>query len=98
MLAKVRDLRPVLEHALAGARGVDARALEHLHAALPDVDDPAPERRKAALRRVVAGLKLSGVALPVELEGVATDAVGTAPDEGRSLLREGALAPREKPR
>ncbi|MCP3144512.1 ATP-dependent DNA helicase RecG [Pyxidicoccus xibeiensis] len=71
-LDTVKGLRPVLEHALAGAGGVDARVLEHLRAALPDVDDPAPERRKAALRRVVAGLRLSGVPLPVELEGVAT--------------------------
>ncbi|MFP2930307.1 DNA helicase RecG, partial [Pyxidicoccus sp. 3LG] len=79
MLATVKGLRPVLEHALAGARGVDARALEHLHAALPEVDDPSPERRKAALRRVVAGLKLSGVVLPVELEGVAAAPVATPP-------------------
>ncbi|WP_228557818.1 ATP-dependent DNA helicase RecG [Myxococcus sp. AB056] len=70
MLATVKSLRPVLERALAGASGVDARALDHLRAALPDVDHAMPERRKAALRRVVAGLKVSGLELPAELHGV----------------------------
>jgi ATP-dependent DNA helicase RecG len=100
MLATVKGLRPVLERALAGASGVDAQALDHLRAALPYVDDPAPERRKAALRRVVAGLKLSGVELPAELEGVGAVA---RPPEGaapvpRTLVRESVLAPVEKPR
>src|SRR5262245_46869445 len=58
-LSTVRDLRGVLERALAGASGVDARALSQLRAALPHVDHPLPERRKAALRRVVGALKLS---------------------------------------
>jgi ATP-dependent DNA helicase RecG len=100
MLATVKGLRPVLERALAGANGVDAQALDHLRAALPYVDDPAPERRKAALRRVVAGLKLSGVELPAELEGVG--AVARTPEGAvavpRTLVRESVLAPVEKPR
>ncbi|WP_163989082.1 ATP-dependent DNA helicase RecG [Pyxidicoccus caerfyrddinensis] len=100
MLATVKGLRAVLEHALAGANGVDAQALDHLRAALPYVDDPAPERRKAALRRVVAGLKLSGVELPAELEGVG--AVARTPEGAvsapRTLVRESVLAPVEKPR
>jgi ATP-dependent DNA helicase RecG len=70
-LSTVKDLKSLLERALAGATGVDAEALKHLRAALPHVDHPAPERRKAALRRVVAGLKLSGVPLPTELVHVA---------------------------
>nr|WP_225937825.1 ATP-dependent DNA helicase RecG [Myxococcus sp. RHSTA-1-4] len=105
MLATVKGLRPVLERALAGASGVDAQALAHLRAALPYVDDPAPERRKAALRRVVAGLKLSGVVLPVELEGVTGGGGGAragAPSEAETaaptLLREGVLEPEAKPR
>ncbi len=73
MLATVKSLRPVLERALAGASGVDAKALAHLQAALPYVDHPVPERRKAALRRVVAGLKLSGVELPAELLGMSVE-------------------------
>ena len=79
MLATVKSLRPVLERALAGASGVDAKALAHLQAALPYVDHPVPERRKAALRRVVAGLKLSGVELPAELLGM--------PMEGEPVAR-----------
>ncbi|AKQ66612.1 ATP-dependent DNA helicase RecG [Myxococcus hansupus] len=77
MLATVKSLRPVLERALAGASGVDAKALAHLQAALPYVDHPIPERRKAALRRVVAGLKISGVELPGELLGMSME--GEAP-------------------
>ncbi len=73
-LSTVRDLRGVLERALAGASGVDARALSQLRAALPHVDHPALERRKAALRQVVGALKLSGLALPSELELVASSA------------------------
>ncbi|WP_342374159.1 ATP-dependent DNA helicase RecG [Myxococcus stipitatus] len=76
MLATVKGLTPVLERALAGASGVNAEALRLLRAALPHVDHPVPERRKAALRRVVAGLKLGGVVLPVELEGLAAEAMG----------------------
>jgi ATP-dependent DNA helicase RecG len=71
-LSTVKDLRGLLERAIAGATGVDAEALKHLRAALPHVDHPTPDRRKAALRRVVAGLKLSGVSLPEELAQVAT--------------------------
>ena len=70
-LSTVKDLKGLLERTLAGASGVDAEALKHLRAALPHVDHPAPERRKAALRRVVAGLKLSGVSLPTELAPLA---------------------------
>jgi ATP-dependent DNA helicase RecG len=73
-LSTVRDLRGVLERALAGASGVDARALSRLRAALPYVDDPLLERRKTALRQVVGALKLSGLALPLELEQVADGA------------------------
>jgi len=73
-LSTVKDLRSVLERALAGATGVDGEALKQMRAALPHVDHPAPERRKAALRRVVAGLKLSGVPLPEELAQVASEA------------------------
>ncbi|WP_224249892.1 ATP-dependent DNA helicase RecG [Hyalangium gracile] len=69
-LSTVRDLRGVIERALAGASGMEPRALSLLRAALPHVDHPAIERRKAALRRVVAALKMSGVALPSELEQV----------------------------
>ncbi len=71
-LSTVKDLRSLLERALAGATGVDAEALNHLRAALPHVDDPTVDRRKAALRRVLAGLKLSGVQLPEELAQVAS--------------------------
>jgi ATP-dependent DNA helicase RecG len=71
-LSTVKDLRSLLESALAGATGVDGEALKQMRAALPHVDHPAPERRKEALRRVVAGLKRSGVALPEELARVAT--------------------------
>ncbi|HEX8700534.1 MAG TPA: OB-fold nucleic acid binding domain-containing protein, partial [Myxococcaceae bacterium] len=70
-LSTVRDLRGVLERALAGASGVDARALTQLRSALPHVDHPTLERRKAALRQVVGALKLSGLVLPSELEQVA---------------------------
>ncbi|MDY7231692.1 ATP-dependent DNA helicase RecG [Hyalangium rubrum] len=79
-LSTVKDLRTVVERALAGASGVDVRALSQLRAALPHVDHPTPERRKAALRSVVGALKLSGLALPVELEQVAR----SAPAEGGS--------------
>ncbi|HEY0094864.1 MAG TPA: DNA helicase RecG, partial [Archangium sp.] len=61
-----------MERTLAGATGVDAEALKHLRAALPHVDDPTVDRRKAALRRVLTGLKLSGVQLPEELAQVAS--------------------------
>lgn len=87
MLATVKGLTPVLERALAGASGVNAEALGHLRAALPYVDHPTPERRKAALRRVVAGLKLSGVALPAELEGLASgEGTEDAGHESRGTL------------
>jgi ATP-dependent DNA helicase RecG len=69
-LSTVRDLRGLIERALAGASGIDSRALSLLRAVLPYVDHPTPERRKAALRRVIAALKLSGLALPGELEQV----------------------------
>jgi ATP-dependent DNA helicase RecG len=100
MLATVKELRPVLEHALAGARGVDEQALAHLRSALPYVDDPLPERRKAALRRVVAGLKLSGVSLPAELEGVTGGPVGQGARSGeaRTLVQEEMLTVAAKPR
>ncbi|MFP2957326.1 hypothetical protein ACLEPN_05710 [Myxococcus sp. 1LA] len=51
MLATVKSLRPVLERALAGASGVDARALEHLRAALPTWTTPC---RSAARPRSAA--------------------------------------------
>ncbi|WP_233277930.1 ATP-dependent DNA helicase RecG [Myxococcus stipitatus] len=79
MLATVKGLTPVLERALAGASGVNAEALRLLRAALPHVDHPVPEHRKAALRRVVAGLKLGGVVLPVELEGLAEEPPAASP-------------------
>ncbi|GHG99830.1 ATP-dependent DNA helicase RecG [Comamonas sp. JC664] len=85
MLATVKSLRPVVERALAGASGVDAKALAHLQAALPYVDHPVPERRKAALRRVVAGLKLSGVELPAELLGLPMEGEASP----RSTLAQG---------
>ncbi|MCY1030695.1 ATP-dependent DNA helicase RecG [Corallococcus sp. BB11-1] len=70
-LGIVKDLRTLMERTLAAASGVDARALHELRAALPHVDPPAPpEHRKAALRQVLGALKLSGVALPEELERV----------------------------
>ncbi|MFP2910050.1 hypothetical protein ACLESD_34440 [Pyxidicoccus sp. 3LFB2] len=86
-LATVKGLRPMLERVLATASGVDAQALEHLRTALPYVDDPAPERRKAALRRVVAGLKLSGVELPVELEGASARGQGALKAARRGRAR-----------
>ncbi|ATB47742.1 ATP-dependent DNA helicase RecG [Corallococcus macrosporus] len=90
MLATVKSLRPVLERALAGASGVDARALEHLRAALPDVDHAMPERRKAALRRVVAGLKVSGVELPAELHGMSMEGAARAtPARGTPVAPDG---------
>ena len=89
MLATVKALRPVLEHALAGATGVDAQALAHLRSALPYVDDPLPERRKAALRRVVAGLKLSGVELPAELDGMAGAVASTPASAPRATPAQG---------
>ena len=78
-LSTVKDLRGLLERTLAGAQGVDARALEHLRAALPHVDDTAVERRKAALRGVVTGLRLSGVPLPEELSLVAPPGAAAPP-------------------
>ncbi|XXF81039.1 ATP-dependent DNA helicase RecG [Myxococcaceae bacterium GXIMD 01537] len=89
-LSTVKDLRTVLERALAGASGVDARALAHLRSALPFVDHALPEKRKAALRRVVGALRLSGVALPPELEPVA--AVPTE-EQGAALAPKSASAP-----
>ncbi|PTL76863.1 ATP-dependent DNA helicase RecG [Vitiosangium sp. GDMCC 1.1324] len=83
-LSTVKDLRSLLERALAGATGVDAEALKQLRAALPHVDHPTLERRKAALRRVVAGLKLSGVPLPEELAQVATAAAPPPPGGERA--------------
>ena len=50
-LSTVKDLRSLLERALAGASGVDGEALKQLRSALPHVDHPEQERRKAALRR-----------------------------------------------
>jgi ATP-dependent DNA helicase RecG len=94
-LSTVRDLRGVLERALAGASGVDARALSQLRAALPHVDDPTLERRKAALRRVVGALKLSGLALPSELEVVAS--VGPEAGEGRVPAWKDPAPPPAKP-
>ncbi|HYO54561.1 MAG TPA: DNA helicase RecG, partial [Archangium sp.] len=84
-LSTVKDLRSLLERALAGATGVDGEALKQLRAALPHVDHPAPERRKAALRRVVAGLKLSGVPLPEELSQVAPSSTPPPAPEGPRL-------------
>ena len=91
-LSTVKDLRGLLERALAGATGVDAEALKHLRAALPHVDHPTPDRRKAALRRVVAGLKLSGVPLPEELAQVAISSAQeptTAPVPSGEVRSEG---------
>jgi ATP-dependent DNA helicase RecG len=76
-LSTVRDLRAVIERALAGATGVEPRALSLLRAALPHVDHPLLDKRKAALRRVVAALKMGGVALPAELEQVIAAGVPT---------------------
>ncbi|RKH59834.1 ATP-dependent DNA helicase RecG, partial [Corallococcus llansteffanensis] len=99
-LGTVRDLRTLMERTLAAAGGVDARALEDLRAALPHVDPPAPpEHRKAALRQVLGALKLSGVALPEELERVVVTGeinavaarVPRAPERGHVL--EGELVP-----
>ncbi|SEM13834.1 ATP-dependent DNA helicase RecG [Stigmatella aurantiaca] len=70
-LSTVRDLRGLLERALAGASGVDSQALTVLRAALPHVDAPQVEHRKAALRRIVSALQLSGLELPPELARVA---------------------------
>ncbi|RKH38007.1 ATP-dependent DNA helicase RecG [Corallococcus sicarius] len=98
-LGTVRDLRTLMERTLAAAGGVDARALDDLRAALPHVDPPAPpEHRKAALRQVLGALKLSGVALPEELERVVVTGeinavaahVPRAPERGHRL--EGELA------
>ncbi|WP_255203296.1 ATP-dependent DNA helicase RecG [Myxococcus sp. AM011] len=90
MLATLKDLTSVMERALAGASGVDAEALQDLRAALPYVDHPTPERRKAALRRVVRALKRSGVALPPELDGVAEAAPraeGTGAAESGNVVK-----------
>nr|WP_216622691.1 ATP-dependent DNA helicase RecG [Corallococcus exercitus] len=89
-----------MERTLAAAGGVDARALEDLRAALPHVDPPAPpEHRKAALRQVLGALKLSGVALPEELERVVVTgeinavAAGFPRAPERAHLLEGELLP-----
>ncbi|NOK20228.1 ATP-dependent DNA helicase RecG [Corallococcus carmarthensis] len=99
-LGTVRDLRTLMERTLAAAGGVDARALEDLKAALPHVDPPAPpEHRKAALRQVLGALKLSGVALPEELERVVVTgeinavAAGFPRAPERAHLLEGELIP-----
>nr|WP_242588695.1 ATP-dependent DNA helicase RecG [Corallococcus macrosporus] len=89
-----------MERTLAAAGGVDARALEELKAALPHVDPPAPpEHRKAALRQVLGALKLSGVALPEELERVVVTgeinavAAGVPRAPERAHVLEGELIP-----
>ncbi|QAT86019.1 ATP-dependent DNA helicase [Corallococcus coralloides] len=99
-LGTVRDLRTLMERTLASAGGVDAQALEHLRAALPHVDPPAPpEHRKAALRQVLGALKLSGVALPEELERVVVTgelnavAAGFPRSPERAHVLEGELNP-----
>ncbi|WP_241758140.1 ATP-dependent DNA helicase RecG [Myxococcus landrumensis] len=92
MLATVKGLTPVLERALAGASGVNAEALRLLRTALPYVDHPVPERRKAALRRVVTGLKLGGVPLPVELDGLAEASEVSSPSAREPVARGGASA------
>ncbi|WNG16813.1 ATP-dependent DNA helicase RecG [Cystobacter fuscus] len=89
-LSTVKNLRVLLESALAGATGVDAEALRHLRAALPHVDHPTPERRKDALRGVVAGLRLSGVPLPEELAQVAAVPVA-ASGEGPGKPKAGLV-------
>ncbi|MET0401650.1 MAG: ATP-dependent DNA helicase RecG [Cystobacter sp.] len=83
-LSTVKNLRGLLESALAGATGVDAEALRHLRAALPHVDHPTVERRKDALRGVVAGLRLSGVPLPEELARVAPASAPSREAPGRA--------------
>jgi ATP-dependent DNA helicase RecG len=95
-LSTVRDLRGLLERALAGASGVDARALSLLRAALPYVDHPALERRKAALRRVVAALRVGGVVLPAELEQVIRG-TGEAEEVGPWAAEPGATYPHPGP-
>ncbi|MBN8228100.1 ATP-dependent DNA helicase RecG [Corallococcus macrosporus] len=99
-LGIVKDLRTLMERTLAAAGGVDARALEELKAALPHVDPPAPpEHRKAALRQVLGALKLSGVALPEELERVVVTgeinavAAGVPRAPERAHVLEGELIP-----
>ncbi|RKG90862.1 ATP-dependent DNA helicase RecG [Corallococcus sp. CA049B] len=99
-LGTVRDLRTLMERTLAAAGGVDAQALEHLRAALPHVDPPAPpEHRKAALRQVLGALKLSGVVLPEELERVVVTgelnavAAGFPRSPERAHVLEGELNP-----
>lgn len=100
-LSTVRDLRGVIERTLAGASGVEPRALSLLRAALPHVDDSTLERRKAALRRVVAALKMSGVALPAELDqvirgetgGLALEEAGRAEPEARVVAMPAVVAP-----
>lgn len=100
-LSTVRDLRGVIERALAGASGVEPRALSLLRAALPHVDHPLLDRRKAALRRVVAALKMGGVALPAELEQVIRgETGGSLPEpvgEGAEVRAEAAVAPVRPP-
>jgi ATP-dependent DNA helicase RecG len=88
-LSTVRDLRGLLERALAGASGVDAQALTVLRAALPHVDAPLMERRKAALRRIVSALQLSGLELPPELALVAAQAA-PAPERAPAAREEPA--------
>ncbi|MCP3101686.1 ATP-dependent DNA helicase RecG [Myxococcus sp. K15C18031901] len=97
MLATVKGLRTVVERALAGASGVDAEALGHLRAALPYVDHADPERRKAALRRVVVGLKLGGVSLPSELEGLAATSPGPGPAAARRAAPDEAPQGGQRP-
>jgi len=88
-LPTVRDLRGVIERALAGASGVEPRALSLLRAALPHVDHPLLDKRKAALRRVVAALKMGGVALPAELEQVIRGEAGNPVAEETGAREEG---------
>lgn len=78
-LSTVKDLRTPLEHALAGAASVEADVVALLRSALPEVDSADLERRKAALRRVVAALARSGLQLPEELARVALGPQAPAP-------------------
>ena len=100
-LSTVRDLRGVIERALAGASGVEPRALALLRAALPHVDHSLLDQRKAALRRVVAALKMGGVALPAELEQVIRGETGGSLPEpvgnGVEVRAEAAVAPVRPP-
>nr|WP_153867661.1 MULTISPECIES: ATP-dependent DNA helicase RecG [Myxococcaceae] len=73
-MGTVKDLRGLLERALAGASGVNPQALSQLRSALPHVDHPVAEQRKNALRKVVVGLRGSGLELPAELAQIAASA------------------------